>query len=256
MKLTTSKPRHQIDVSKVEMNCDDNLTTDMNEVLVNKNHIALFVGKSKSGKTNLAINLLTRNKRAGVRNSYKKVYDDIIVISPSMHSSKDNPFDDLDDEKKFDTLDQDTLDFIVDFTETNAAECRNTLIFFDDVGSQLKTYNTQLALLTQKHRHLRTTFWFVAQKYNNIPTSIRANASVLYMFRPISNKELESVHAELLPFGRKDLTQFIEFVFDKKYNFLYIDLSLEKSAQPIYYKRFEKIIFDTNNDEHITSAGY
>ena len=243
MKLTSEKPRHEIDVSRVPMNCDDDLASDMNPVLVNKNHIALFVGKSKSGKTNLAINLITRNKKGGIRNGYKRVYDDIIVVSPSMASSKDNPFHDIAEEKKFDTLDEDTMEFIEAFTESNAAECRNTLIFLDDVGSSLKTYDRQLSLLTQKHRHLRTTFWVVAQKYNNIPTSIRANASVMYLFRPISMKELESIHSELLPFGRKELTQFIEYVFDRKYNFLYIDLSLEKSAQPIYYKRFDKISF-------------
>ena len=232
-----------IEVRHVPMNCDENLASDMNSVLINKNHISLFVGRSKSGKTNLALDLLTRKKHKGMRNGYKQVFDDIIVISPSMASSKNNPFKDLDEEKKFETLDEDTMDFITDFTEVNSAECRNTLIFLDDVGSALKGYDRQLSLLTQKHRHLRTSFWFVAQKYNNIPTSIRANAGAIFMFRPISMKELDSIHEELLAIAKKDLNTFIDFVFDRKFNFLYIDMTLEKSAKPIYYKNFEKINF-------------
>ena len=244
MPYTVEKPEHDISIKHVEMNCDGDLTTDLNPVLVNKNHIALFCGKSKSGKTNLAINLLTRNKTKGIRNSYKKVFDDILVVSPSMASAKDNVFADLAEEKKMDTLDNDSMDFIEAFTQANAEEGRNTLVFLDDVGSALKTHNQHLSLLTQKHRHLRTTWWVVAQKFNNIPTSLRANASVMYLFRPISLKELDTIQEELLPMKKKDTQEFIDYVFDKKFNFLYIDLSLEKSAAPIYYKGFDKITFD------------
>ena len=244
MPYTVEKPEHDISIKHVEMNCDGDLTTDLNPVLVNKNHIALFCGKSKSGKTNLAINLLTRNKTKGIRNSYKKVFDEILVVSPSMASAKDNVFADLAEEKKMDTLDNDSMDFIEAFTQANAEEGRNTLVFLDDVGSALKTHNQHLSLLTQKHRHLRTTWWVVAQKFNNIPTSLRANASVMYLFRPISLKELDTIQEELLPMKKKDAQEFIDYVFDKKFNFLYIDLSLEKSAAPIYYKGFDKITFD------------
>lgn len=243
MPYTVEKPEHDISIKHVEMNCDGDLTTDLNPVLVNKSHIALFCGKSKSGKTNLAINLLTRNKTRGIRNSYKKVFDDILVVSPSMASAKDNVFADLAEEKKMDTLDNDSMDFIEAFTQANAEEGRNTLVFLDDVGSALKTHNQQLSLLTQKHRHLRTTWWVILQKYNNCPTSIRANASVMYLFRPISLKELDTIQEELLPMKKKDTQEFIDYVFDKKFNFLYIDLSLEKSAAPIYYKGFDKISF-------------
>lgn len=251
MHLTVEKPKHDIQVNRVPMTCDDDLTDDLNPVLINKSHISLFCGKSKSGKTNLCINLLTRNKSKGIRNSYKKVYDDILVVSPSMASAKDNCFADLAEEKKFTQLDEETMDFIESFTEANAAECRNTLVFLDDVGSALKTHNQHLSLLTQKHRHLRTTWWIILQKYNNCPTSIRANASALFLFRPISLKELDTITEELLPIKKKDITSFIDYVFDKKYQFLYIDMSLEKSAAPIYHKGFDKITFGTNKNESV-----
>ena len=247
MPYTVEPPKHDISIKHVEMNCDGDLTTDLNPVLVNKNHIALFCGKSKSGKTNLAINLLTRPRVKGVRNSYKKVFDDILVVSPSMASAKDNVFADLAEEKKFTVLDEETLEFIESFTEANAAECRNTLVFLDDVGSALKTHTQHLSLLTQKHRHLRTTWWVVLQKYTNCPTSIRANASVMYLFRPISLKELDTIQEELLPIKKKDTQEFIDYVFDEKFKFLMIDMSLEKSAAPIYYKGFNKITFEPVN---------
>lgn len=243
MDFTSTKQTNPIDVGKVQMNCDQCLSDDLHPVLVNRSHIACFVGKSASGKTNLMTTLMSKGKSNGVRPSYKKVFNDIIIVSPSLASSRDNIFDDLDETKKFTEFDADTLEFIRDFTEENTAEDRTTLVILDDVAASLKAQDQQLTLLTQKFRHLRTTWFFIAQKYTTLPTSIRANMSVLYLFRPISMKEREAVHVELLPFAKTDLNRFFEWVFDRKYNFLYIDLSLQKSAAPIYHKNFDLITF-------------
>lgn len=251
MEYTTEKDTHNdLTINGIGMGVDGDLIKDLHPALINKNHISVFVGKSKSGKSNLMVNLLSKGKKDGVRQSYKKVFHDVIIVSPSLKSFKGGSvFDDIDESKKFDELDNNTLEFIDTYTEMNTELDKNTLIILDDVGSDLKANERYLALQTQKHRHRRATWWIIAQKYRDLPTTIRANLSAIYLFRPISLKELDSVYEELLPFNKKNLVGFIKWVFDKKFNFLYIDMSLEKSPAPIYYKNFKKIIFNSTNNE-------
>jgi len=237
-------------INSVETGVDGDLINNLHPTLINKNHIAVFVGKSKSGKSNLLVNLLSKGKnKNGFRQSYKKVFHDVIIVSPSLKSFKKNIFDDIDEEKQFEKLDRNTLDFIDTFTETNSELERNTLVVLDDVGSSLRSpiNEREIGLQTQKHRHRRCSWWCVVQKYRDLPTSLRANMSAMYLFRPISLKELDAIYEELLPFNKKNLIEFINWVFDAKFNFLFIDMSLEKSNQPIYYKNFKKIIFGNNN---------
>ena len=239
-------------INSVETGVDGDLINNLHPTLINKNHIATFVGKSKSGKSNLLVNLLSKGKnKDGFRQSYKKVYHDVIIVSPSLKSFKKNIFDDIDDEKQFSVLNKNTLDFIDSFTETNSDLQRNTLVILDDVGSSLRNpmNEREIGLQTQKHRHRRCSWWVVVQKYRDLPTSLRANMSAMYLFRPISLKELDAIYEELFFFSKKQLIPFINWVFDKKFNFLFIDMSLEKSNQPIYYKNFKKIIFGNNNNE-------
>ena len=239
-------------INSVETGVDGDLISNLHPTLINKNHIAVFVGKSKSGKSNLLVNLLSKGKnKDGFRQSYKKVYHDVIIVSPSLKSFKKNIFDDIDEEKQFDVLNRNTLDFIDDFTETNSQLERNTLVIMDDVGSSLRNPSNEreLGLQTQKHRHKRCSWWLVVQKYRDLPTSLRANMSAMFLFRPISLKELDAIYEELLPFNKKELIPFINWVFSEKFNFLFIDMSLEKSNQPIYYKNFKKIIFGNGNNE-------
>lgn len=239
-------------INSVETGVDGDLINNLHPTLINKNHISVFVGKSKSGKSNLLVNLLSKGKnKDGFRQSYKKVYHDVIIVSPSLKSFKKNIFDDIDDEKQFSVLNKTTLDFIDAFTETNSDLQRNTLVILDDVGSSLRNPMNErnIGLQTQKHRHRRCSWWVVVQKYRDLPTSLRANMSAIYLFRMISLKELDAIYEELLPFKKNELIPFINWVFSEKFNFLFIDMSLEKSNKPIYYKNFKKIIFGNDNNE-------
>jgi len=251
MEYSTEDTETELTINSVETGVDGDLIKDLHPALINKNHIAVFVGKSKSGKSNLLVNLLNKGKKNGFRESYKKVFHDVIIVSPSLKSFKNNIFADIDEEKQFEILDRNTLEFIDTFTEMNADLGKNSLVILDDVGSSLRLPGNEryLALQTQKHRHRRTTWWVIAQKYRDLPTSLRANLSCLFLFRPVSLKELDAIYEELLPFNKKQLIPFINWVFDTKYNFMYIDMSLEKSNQPIYHKNFKKILFNNNNEE-------
>ena len=169
------------------------------------------------------VNLLSKGKKDGIRQSYKKVYHDVIIVSPSLKSFKNNIFEDVDDEKKFEVLDRTTLDFIDSFTDMNSEIGKNTLVILDDVGSSLKEWSTYISLQTQKYRHRRTTWFIIVQKYKDLPTSIRANLTALYLFRPISLMELEAVWQELLPFNKKNLIQVTYFILFYQYKVVNIN---------------------------------
>ena len=74
-----------------------------------------------------------------------------------------------------------------------------------------------------------------------VPATIRANISHVVLFRPTNNKEIEAIY-ELFPITKNEMYQLIEFVFDKKYNFLFIDLSLKESSSFRFFKNFDKIV--------------
>tara|TARA_R110002020_G_scaffold271684_4_gene486908 strand:+ start:1884 stop:2624 length:741 start_codon:yes stop_codon:yes gene_type:complete len=246
MSYSTVKSKDDITIGKIGSNIDKTLANNINKLLPQKHNVTAFVGTSGSGKTNTLISLLTAKRKNGVRNSYKKVYDKIIIVSPTLSSLKNNIFEGLPDEQKYDVLDENTIDSISDFIEEH--DDLNKLIIFDDVGSQLKNYDRELGLLVQKYRHDRATYWFVSQKFKDLNPKIRLQLTHLFFFRPVNNWESQSIADEILPISRKELPEFIDFVFDKKYQFLYVDMSLQNSNKFLFYKGFEKIVFPTDKE--------
>ena len=104
---------------------------------------------------------------------------------------------------------------------------------------QLKKHIMQLAF---NRRHRRLSMITTVQSYKNLPVGLRTSASHLVLWRPVNQKELISVWEEVLgPIEKKDLNKFIDWVFDKKHNFLFVDMSLLFSSKFIFYKNWERI---------------
>ena len=76
-----------------------------------------------------------------------------------------------------------------------------------------------------------------------VPQKIRTNISHLVMYRPLSIQERESL-AELVPIPKNKFFDLLEFVFDKKYNFLFIDLSLKKDSKYRFFKNFDQVVLE------------
>jgi len=243
---STEKSKNDINIKKIPTNIDDKLDDKINKLLPSKHHVTAFVGSSGSGKTNTMINLLSAKRKKGIRNGYRKVYDKIIIVSPTLASLKNNIFEGLPDNQKFDRLDAEVLENISDFIEEH--NDKNKLIVFDDVGSQLKNFDTQIGLLIQKYRHDKCSYWFISQKWKDLNIKIRLQLTHLFLFRPVNNFEALSIADEILPIPRKQVQKFIEFVFDKKYQFLYVDMSLQNSNKFLFYKGFDLINFNTEDN--------
>jgi len=233
--------------NKVEMLVDLPMADNMNPAIesLSKSFCMLICGKSGSGKTNFLTNLLKTGVVKGQRKGLKKMFENIIVCSPSIASLKNNIFKNLSDEKMFTSFDEEFIDYLIEFCNAEKEEGNNTLVILDDVGSELRRsaiVEKKFLQIIYNKRHLGLSIICTVQKYNNASVGVRTNMSHLVLFRPTNMKELLTIHEEVLPIDKNKLNDFIEFVFDRKYNFLLVDMSLHQSAKFVFYKNYDRIL--------------
>ena len=255
----TIEKNKNLHVSKKHMDCDTEIC-NIAAPLPNKSFVMAIVGSSGSGKTVLALNLLSkRPKKNGLHTSYHKQFNHVIICSPSLASSSDkgNPLKDHikdNPEKVFEEFDHEFLDFIEEFCTVAATEKENTLIMIDDSGALLKKagLESRLSYFCQRRRHMRASVILIMQKFKQIPPNIRSSCIThLALFKCQNMKELESVWLELMHIPKKTLLDFSNFVWDKKHSFLFVDLSLQNSHKYEFYRNYDKINIEpyTKNDD-------
>lgn len=128
-----------------------------------------ITGNSGSGKISLLVSLLTDKK------ILKKCYNNVIVVCPpsSRKSMNKDPFEDLDPDKQFDTL-EDT-DKIYEMLSFYSSEDETSLLIIDDNQSYLGDTHIANTLnhICANRRHLKTTIIILLQTYNKLPLSSR-----------------------------------------------------------------------------------
>ena len=103
--------------------------------------------------------------------------------------------------------------------------------------------------MCQNRRHQYASFFFLVQRFKDVPTGIRNNLSHFVSFRPKNLPEQDSIMKELFPFDTKQTTQVLDYIFQKdekkdKHSFLFVDMSLKKSSKYLYYKNFNLLNID------------
>jgi GTPase SAR1 family protein len=203
----------------------------------------VIVGSSGSGKTTLLYSLMKGRKSKGVRHGYNKVFDKIYVVSPTIgnESIKNDPFKALPEDQIYRELTLDNLDEIQENLEQNRSDEINSVLILDDVGSELKkskAIEKKLISIIQNRRHLYTSIFILLQKFRDAPTGIRNNMSHFTSFRPKNMIERESIINEMFNFNKEQSNALMEYVFNDKHDFLFVDLSLRNSGQYQFYKNF------------------
>ena len=156
----------------------DNTVLPSDDPIPLENHFIWCIsGMKGTGKSTLFLNVLDTIMR--------KKYDNIFLVSPTARG--DPKFKKLDDE-----LDQDER-MLEEFNEKNLDEIikrikdfnkgkknSKNLIVFDDCISEMKGSFTKSAFnkLCTTNRHLKTTLVVMSQKYNRLPTILRANTDL------------------------------------------------------------------------------
>lgn len=237
--ISESKTNLKLDIP--EFKCDEPLG-NIPHPLPNTNFYMCFVGPPRSGKTSTAISLLSQknNNKKKTKSIYRGVFDNIIVVAPktSLSSLKTNIFDDLDEEKVFHDLNIDTMDQIDALISNYRQEDEQTLLYIDDMASALKdiTLLKYFNKLISNRRHLKLSIMLITQFLKSIPLSNRRLISHVFLWKCNNKKEYANIYEELIPIDKEDFFKISKYVYDKKHNFLFMDVD-----NSYFYKNFNRL---------------
>ena len=243
MRITERKSNIKLSLPK--FSCDGILSPQIQAPLPNKHHTWVFSGKPGSGKTSLAISLLTSR---GKKKQYRGVFDHIFVIMPnsSLNSLQRNPFKDHDEDKIFHELTEEVLDTITARLQDNASYYENSLILCDDFASSLKDGAILKALnhLAHNRRHYRVSLWFLVQGTRFLPRSFRRLITHLALWKFNHQDEMKQIKEEFSPLPSKQMDEVFRYAFKEKHDFLYFDLEKQK-----LYRNFNKLIISSSDKD-------
>lgn len=227
------------DMKVCEMNCDNGLHKKLNEYelskFMNAHSTNMFIGKPASGKTSLVYSFFKSKELLA------KVFHNIYLFQPSHSraSMKDKLFDKLPEHKKFDELDYDSLEYVMD-TIKNGDKKENNCIIFDDMTASLKNPETKKLLkqLIFNRRHLHTSIFFLVQTWFSIEKDIRKLFSNIFIFR-VSKKEMETIFDEVIEQNKDDIPKIVKLVYTEPYKYLFINTDSQR-----LFSGFDEIIID------------
>ena len=253
----TEKKNDKLSLHNSKNNLDGKLGDDIPSPLPNYSGFSMLIcGAAGSGKTTMLYSMMSAKKKKGVRQSYRKAFHHIYIVSPTManNSIKSDPFKTLPKDQIYRKLTLETLNELEEKVMKHREDGEHSVIILDDVGSDLKK-NGVLQKLTQisyNRRHMFTSMFILLQKYRDCPTGMRANISHFATFKPKNRPEREAIVHELLPFKLNKSEQLLNYVFenDNKYSFLFVDMSLRETNKFKFYNNFNPLELQ---DEGITS---
>jgi len=254
----------------VDFNCDEPLAKHIKEPFPNKSFFWIICGKPGSGKTSLLINSLVGKGKDRV---YNKVFDKILYVCPSnsRKSVKNNPFDDLPDDQKFETFDESVTKKIteirgldetktedkIDINQTQRltdmiinekpkkkrkGKVLKQLLILDDVTAYLKDDPKLLIELATNRRHLYLSIVLLVQFLRSIPRSVRFQVTDITLFKPSNELDTKVIEEEYINLKKEDFKELKRFVWEGKHDMLMIN-----KDNDTYYKNLQKITFNKDN---------
>lgn len=233
-------------ISSIIKQLDNTYSCSTDPLLLHNNSTVYIIsGRRGSGKSTLALSLLNSKL------AYRKRFKNIFLISPTARTDKkfEKLVDELqEDNKYFEELNEDNIESILDIIKTdNMENDKKNLhaIVLDDVVLDLpKKKSSILNKLVIESRHHNCTLLILSQKYNAIPTIIRANMDLISFFPSLNTKEVSTFQEDL---------NISKELFYKVYNkatqspnsFLHVNLL---SFPPVFYHKYDKINIDGDSD--------
>jgi len=229
------KPELQV----CQMVCDKGLHPKLNNYDIMKFHnehfTTLFIGKPGSGKTNLLYSFMKSPKL------WRKLWHNVFLFQPSHSraSMKDKLFDSLPDDQKFEELNVENLDFVIDAIKNEDPKYNNCIIF-DDMGAYLKNNDIMMKLkeLIFNRRHYRTSIIFLCQTWFSVAKDIRKLFSNIFCFK-CAKSELKNLFDEVIEGKDKYINDISKIVFSEPYKYLFINTNSQR-----LFDGFDELIFD------------
>jgi len=171
-----------------------------------KGSIMLICGKKRTGKSTLALNMLSS------RQIFKGYFGNIFLISPSKEEKTKELREELDKEGKYFTeLNEANISKITSFIKGEQAQKKikekklgkklpdiYNLIWLDDVVADLPRSMKKNCItnLFYNHRHYNASIFCSSQSYKNIAPNLRKQADILYIFPMANKKEKEAIQED------------------------------------------------------------
>ena len=246
LRISETEPDNKIVLSKFKFSCDEKDESIPLPLPQRLNFFLMINGRPGSGKTSLILNLVAKRGKL-----YNKKFDRVFVFSPSLFTMAKNPFEDLPDNQLHMELTEENLTTAL---EDIAESGEKILFILDDVVNDMKksaSVQTLLSKMLMNRRHLAgaggsTSFIITTQVYNKVPAPIRKTASHIIIYHTKNKKELDTIYDELIIIPQKDFYQILKYCFDKKHNFVYIDV--DKSYDKMFHKNFNALSFNSTNE--------
>lgn len=173
---------------------------------------------------------------------YKKYFDDVIYISPTIEN--DTTGNAIMKDKKIMKLTEGLED--VDLILESIVEVRKkqekltpTLIVLDDMLGLIKPQgSTYFSNLCSKYRHWKLSLIITTQNFRAIPVTCRYNATGYILFKTHNKKEYNKIEEELEG-NFPDFNKIFSIATEEKYNFLFLDMEQIKA-----YKNFKQLLYE------------
>ena len=221
--LIHNKPKLKMPEFKVDEPLSKHLEDDPLLSNMNKSFCCGLIGKAGSGKTSLMVSFLQTPKK------FKKVFNKIYVFMPnsSRNSMKNNIFDILPEDQLFEDVSYEILSEVYERLLESTENNHKSLLVFDDVQSYLKNKEVEVNLLhiIANRRHLRCSFFIIAQNYNKIPKNIRQSFTDIFLFN-VGKEEYINIYEENINLSKDDfskvLTEYRSIKKTESNSFIYI----------------------------------
>ena len=246
-RITEIEPEEKIIVNKFNFTCDGFDETIPKPLPQQGGFAMLIVGKPRSGKTNLLLNLTTKAHK-----NFNRKFDKVYLWSPSVLTMENNPFELLPDEQKHEQL---TLENLKGVLEEIKESGEKVLFILDDVIADMRGKGrADLENLLHKvffnRRHLAgkggsVSIMATSQTYNKIDPKIRRTASHLIFFENKNKKELDTIFEEVILIPKKEFYDVLRYIYDKKFQFMFIDTTLPDDR--MMFKNFNQLQIKSPN---------
>ena len=245
MQISEVEPDKKIVISKVDFVCDLIDESIPKPLPQTYNHFLILSAPPRSGKSTWIMNCLCKQGKV-----YNKKFDLVYIVSPSLKTAKEDPFECLPPEQIENEL---TVDFLERFVNEVSESGKRVLLLLDDVVNDIrknKGVDRALAKIMYNRRHITAdggdeangiSVWLTTQAYNRIPLMIRKVATGLIAFKLKNVKEIQSIFDEYVVGLTKD--QFIDilkYVYRSPFDFLYINM--DQPWDDMYHRNFSQLI--------------
>ena len=208
-----------------------------------KGFLYVIVGPKGSGKSNLLSNLMSTPAKEG---GFQKRYDRIYFVTPTRDAKLEDLIEDCEQMGTYhDEFNDGVMEEIVDDIKRFKGSWKKKrkpemLVLMDDILASLPSSRQKKGPFVKflfNHRHLNCDVVILAQRYKDLPVSLRSQVDIISTFGMHNQTEKKNFTDD---FGVDE--KIFQEVTGKPHNFLTV--SMMRTGKPRLYERYDEILSD------------